>query len=81
VADENPGWGYRRVHGELAWLGIAVAASTMWEILTMDFVEPVTLTGQCQHVLPLSASPADASRPPATWSWTCKMRGNLAGLS
>jgi hypothetical protein len=30
---ENPSWGYRRVHGELATLGIKVAASTVWEIL------------------------------------------------
>ena len=30
---ENPSWGYRRVHGEQATLGIKVAASTIWEIL------------------------------------------------
>ncbi|MFI7452784.1 hypothetical protein ACIBQX_35225 [Nonomuraea sp. NPDC049714] len=29
---ENPGWGYRRVHGELTTLGIKVAPSTVWEI-------------------------------------------------
>ena len=33
LVDENPGWGYRRVHGELAALGIKVAASTVWNIL------------------------------------------------
>ncbi|MET9246226.1 hypothetical protein [Nonomuraea sp. NPDC003709] len=37
---ENSGWGYRRVHGELATLGIAVAPSTVWEILTQAGLDP-----------------------------------------
>jgi putative transposase len=41
LARENPSWGYRRIHGELAALGIKVAASTVWEILRNAGVDPV----------------------------------------
>ena len=37
---ENPSWGYRRIHGELATLGIKVAASTVWEILKAEGIDP-----------------------------------------
>ncbi|MCX4672359.1 integrase core domain-containing protein [Streptomyces sp. NBC_01381] len=37
---ENPSWGYRRVHGELTTLGVKVAASTVWEILTSEGIDP-----------------------------------------
>ncbi|MFE7333148.1 integrase core domain-containing protein [Streptomyces sp. NPDC057565] len=37
---ENPSWGYRRVHGELATLGIKVTASTIWEILKTEGIDP-----------------------------------------
>ena len=32
LAQENESWGYRRIHGELAGLGITVAPSTVWQI-------------------------------------------------
>ena len=41
LVDENPGRGYRRVHGELAALGIKVAASTVWNILHEHGIDPV----------------------------------------
>jgi putative transposase len=37
---ENPGWGYRRVHGELLVLGVKVAPSTVWEILKAAGIDP-----------------------------------------
>jgi putative transposase len=40
VASENPSWGYRRIHGELAGLGIRLAPSTVWAILQRDGLDP-----------------------------------------
>ena len=43
LARENPEWGYRRIHGELAGLGVKVAASNAWEILKASGVDPAPL--------------------------------------
>ena len=40
LARENESWGYRRVHGELAALGVTVAPSTVWQILKDAGIDP-----------------------------------------
>ena len=40
LARENPEWGYRRIHGEMAGLGVKLAASTVWEILRASGINP-----------------------------------------
>jgi putative transposase len=40
LARENPTWGYRRIHGELARLGITIAASSVWAILKRAGIDP-----------------------------------------
>jgi transposase len=43
LAGESPEWGYRRIHGELAGLGVKVAASTVWQILKGSGTDPAPL--------------------------------------
>jgi transposase len=40
MARDNPGWGYRRIHGELAGLGHKLAPSTVWKILKDAGIDP-----------------------------------------
>jgi hypothetical protein len=45
LARENPESGYRRIHGELADLGVKVAASTVWQILKTSGIDPARYDG------------------------------------
>jgi putative transposase len=40
LAQENPLWGYRRIHGELTKLGLSMAPSTIYEILRAAGIDP-----------------------------------------
>jgi transposase len=40
MAAENPGWGYRRIAGELAHLGRRIAPATVWAILKKAGIDP-----------------------------------------
>jgi putative transposase len=71
LARENEAWGYRRIHGELAGLGITVAPSTVWQILKTAGIDPAPrrdgpgwaefLRSQAQGILALVCVPRIAS--------------------
>jgi putative transposase len=69
LARENESWGYRRIHAELAALGIRVAPSTVWQILKDAAIGPAPrrdgpgwaefLRSQAQGILALDFFTAD----------------------
>ena len=40
LAKEKPAWGHRRIHGEFVGLGHKMAASTVWQILRNNDIDP-----------------------------------------
>jgi len=69
LARENESWGYRRIHGKLAGLGIAVAPSAVWRIFKDAGISPAPrrdgpgwaefLRSQAQGILALDFFTAD----------------------
>ena len=78
MAGESEHWGYRRIAGELAGLGIKVAPSTVWGILNKAGIDPAPRRrdppgrSSCDRRLspswPPTSSPSTCStaRPPAS---------------
>jgi hypothetical protein len=75
----TPNGGYRRIHGQLAGVGVRVAASTVWEILKNAGIDPAPrrpgpswsqfLRSQADVILArLSSRPACSTAPmPMSW--------------
>jgi putative transposase len=78
LARENESWGYRRIHGELAGLGITVAPSTVWQILKNAGIDPAPrrdgpgwaefLRSQAQGSWRWTSSPPTCSTAPRSTS-------------
>jgi putative transposase len=53
MARDNPGWGYRRIHGEVAGLGRKLAPSTVSQILKDAGIDPAPRrSGQSWRAFP-----------------------------
>ncbi|MEV1173868.1 hypothetical protein [Nonomuraea sp. NPDC049784] len=72
MAAENPGWGHRRIHGELTRLGHTISASTVGNILNRAGIDPAPrrsgptrkqfLTAQAEHIIAVDFLHVDTIR-------------------
>jgi putative transposase len=69
MSRENPRWGYRRIHGELASLGHPIAASTVWKILKGAGIDPAPRRSRRSSTAAAACtSPGSPPTPPAPGS-------------
>ena len=69
LARENESWGYRRIHGELAGLGITVAPSTVWQILKNAGIDPAPRREGPGWASSAAQVAAAYSPPPGLLTW------------
>ena len=79
LARQNPKWGYRRIHGELAGPGVTVAAPAVWEILKTHGIGPAPrrtgpawwqfLRSQAEAILARPSSRLTCPAAPRLTSW------------
>jgi hypothetical protein len=89
MSRDNPGWGYRRIQGELAGLGYMVAPSTVWQILKDAGIDPAPrragqswrafLAGQAKTILAACGTRSFSSL--ASRSVTGEQRGGWERMS
>jgi putative transposase len=74
MAQDNPSWGYRRIHGELTGLGCKIAPSTMWQILKNAGIDPAPRRAEqaalkCLYLAIMSLDPTGRGRQRWTNRW------------
>ena len=82
LAKENSSWDYRRIHGGLAGLGICLAASTVWEVLKNEGIDPAPtgdagpawatfLRSQAEAILACDFVVTDLLDGSKAYAWPC----------